>query len=69
MLSMEEIHKVQLTRENYHKWKFGMKWLIMGLHLWDLVDDTEVLPERAGHKQPEKFRKQQDLALSKIAYR
>ena len=64
--SMEECHKVQLTGDNYHEWKFSMKWLLMGLDLWDLVDGTEVLPDRAGQKQQEKFRKRQNLALSKI---
>ena len=63
---MEENKMQQLTGDNYHEWKFSMKWLLMGLDLWDLVDGSEVLPERAGQKQQEKFRKRQNLALSKI---
>lgn len=65
MSSMEE-SKVQLTGENYHDWKYSMKWLLMGLDLWDLVNGTEVLPDGAGPKQQQKFRKRQNLALSKI---
>ena len=61
---MEENKMQQLTGDNYHEWKFSMKWLLMGLDLWDLVDGSEVLPERAGQKQQEKFRKRQNLALS-----
>ena len=56
----------KLTGGNYYEWKHNMKWLLMGLDLWELVDGTEVLPERATQKQQEKFRKRQNLAMSKI---
>ena len=44
-----------------------MKWLLMGLDLWDLADGTEVLLDRAGQIQQENFCKRQKLDLSKIS--
>ena len=37
----------KLNRKNYHAWNFSMKMMLIGRDLWDLVEGSEVLPERA----------------------
>ena len=40
----------KLNRKNYHAWNFSMKMMLIGRDLWDLVEGSEVLPERATPK-------------------
>ncbi|KAF8395485.1 hypothetical protein HHK36_019431 [Tetracentron sinense] len=55
----------ELTRNNYEKWKVGMKSYLEGKGLWDVVDETE--PElKATSAKYETWRKKNEKALQAI---
>ena len=59
----------KLTRENYHKWKFNAKMVLIGKDLYDIVTGDEIMPEEAteaNRKRREEFRKRDNRALSTI---